>query len=168
MGKLNGLIAPTTPIGTRIVNATLPAPAGEASIGIVSPVRRRQTAAAVSYVDTARDASTRAAFIGLPASAEIVCAASSWRSARSSATRSRIPARSCAESGSRIAASAASTALRVSAASAAATRPTSSPEKGEFTWRHSPVSTHSPATRSFRSPTVAAMRPFKHAAAMRR
>ncbi len=48
MGKLNGLIAPTTPIGTRSVKASLPTPAGEASIGIVSPVARRQTAAAVS------------------------------------------------------------------------------------------------------------------------
>ena len=36
-GKLNGLMAPTTPIGTRSVNATLPSAPGAASSGITSP-----------------------------------------------------------------------------------------------------------------------------------
>src|SRR6185312_14319146 len=36
-GKLNGEIAPITPIGTRIVKASFPAPAADASIGTVSP-----------------------------------------------------------------------------------------------------------------------------------
>ena len=45
----------------------------------------------------------------------------------------------------------------VSAAPAFATRPTTSPEKGERTSIHSPVSTHSPAISSFRSVAVVAM-----------
>ena len=36
-GKLNGLIATTTPHGTRKVNPILPAPPGDASNGTVSP-----------------------------------------------------------------------------------------------------------------------------------
>ena len=70
-GKLNGQMAPTTPIGRRIVNASFPAPAGEASIGTISPASLRASTAANVYVDTALSASTRAAFSGLPASAQI-------------------------------------------------------------------------------------------------
>ena len=40
-GKLNGEIAPTTPTGSRRVNASLPAPACEASIGTISPASVR-------------------------------------------------------------------------------------------------------------------------------
>ena len=93
-GKLKGEIAATTPIGTRSVNASLPSPAGEASIGTTSPESLRASTAAIVNVETARCASTRAAFIGFPASAQIVRATSSWRSARAAATRSRIAARS--------------------------------------------------------------------------
>ena len=39
-GKLNGLIAPTTPIGTRSVNPSFPSPTSDASIGTISPVSR--------------------------------------------------------------------------------------------------------------------------------
>ena len=81
-GKLNGLIAPTTPIGTRRVKASLPSPACEASIGTTSPASVRAWTAAIVYVDIARDASTRAVFSGLPASAQIVWATSSWRRPR--------------------------------------------------------------------------------------
>ena len=45
-GKLNGAIAPTTPIGTRIVNATFPSPPGDASIGSASPATVRAATAA--------------------------------------------------------------------------------------------------------------------------
>ena len=79
---MNGEIAPTTPIGRRSVNASLPAPACEASIGTISPASFRASTAAKVKVDIARDASTRAAFSGLPASAAIVCATSSWRRPR--------------------------------------------------------------------------------------
>jgi hypothetical protein len=44
-GKLNGLMAPTTPMGSRRVIASLPSPAWEASIGIVSPVSLRASTA---------------------------------------------------------------------------------------------------------------------------
>ena len=46
-GKLNGLIAPTTPIGRRIVKASLPSPACEASMGIISPASFRASTAAI-------------------------------------------------------------------------------------------------------------------------
>ena len=46
-GKLNGLIAPTTPIGTRRVKASLPSPACEASIGTTSPASFRAWTAAI-------------------------------------------------------------------------------------------------------------------------
>ena len=66
---MNGEIAPTIPIGIRSVSASFPAPAADASIGITSPASLRASTAAKVKVDTARCASTRAAFIGLPASA---------------------------------------------------------------------------------------------------
>jgi hypothetical protein len=69
---LKGEIAPTTPIGRRSVKASLPTPAWDASIGTMSPASFRASTAAKVYVDIARAASTRAAFIGLPASAEMV------------------------------------------------------------------------------------------------
>src|SRR5204862_3003366 len=76
-GKLNGEIAPTTPIGRRKVKASLPSPACAASIGTISPASLRASTAANVYVDIARAASTPAAFSGFPASSEIVRAASS-------------------------------------------------------------------------------------------
>ena len=155
-GKLNGEIAPTTPRGMRSVNASFPSPACAASIGTISPASLRASTAANVYVDIARFASTRAAFIGLPASSEISRATSSWRRPSRPATLTRISARLCAGSGSRIARSAASIARFVSAAPAFATRPTTSPEYGERTSSHSPVSIHSPPTSSFRSATVVA------------
>ena len=115
-------------------------------MGTISPASLRASTAAKVYVDIARCASTRAAFIGLPASSEMIRATSSWRRPSAAATRTRISARLCAGSGSRIARSAASSACRVSAAPAFATRPTTSPEYGERTSTHSPVSTHSPPT----------------------
>ena len=156
-GKLNGLIAPTTPIGRRRVNASLPSPAWDASIGTISPASVRASTADIVYVDMARATSTRAAFSGLPASAAISRAASSARRPSAPATRTRISARLCAGSGSRIARSAASTAARASAAPAFATRATGEPSYGEATSTQSPVSTHSPSTRSIRSGAVAAI-----------
>ena len=78
-GKLNGEIAATTPIGCRMVKASFPSPAWEASIGTISPPSLRASTAAMVYVDIARATSTRAAFSGFPASALIVRAASSAR-----------------------------------------------------------------------------------------
>ena len=156
-GKLNGEIAPTTPIGRRSVKASFPSPACEASIGTISPASFRASTAAIVNVDIARAASTFAALSGLPASAEIVRATSSCRRPRKPATRTRISARLCAGRGSRMAASAASIARRASAAPAFATRPTRSPEYGERTSTQSPVSTHSPPISSFFSDAVTAI-----------
>src|SRR5262245_3031147 len=156
-GKLKGEIAATTPIGNRIVNASLPSPACEASIGTISPASVRACAAAIVYVDIARATSTRAAFIGLPASAEIRPAASSARRPSAPATRTRISARLCAGNGSAIARSAASIAALVSSVAAFATRATSDPSYGARTSTHSPVSTHSPSISSARSVAVVAM-----------
>ncbi len=127
-GKLNGLIAPTIPIGSRRVNASLPSPAWDASIGTISPASLRASTAANVYVDIARLVSTLAALSGLPASAEIWRAISSCLRAIPATTLTRISARLCAGSGSAMAFSAASTAAFASAAPAFATRPTTSPE----------------------------------------
>src|SRR4029078_6088948 len=69
-GKLNGEIAPTTPIGTRSVIATLPTPAGDASMGTPSPASLRASTAAIVNCEVARATSSRAAFIGLAPSDE--------------------------------------------------------------------------------------------------
>ena len=125
---MNGEIAATIPIGRRIVKPSFPSPACAASIGIISPASLRASTAAKVYVDIARDASTRAVLIGLPASSEIVRASSSWRLPISPAVLTRISARLCAGSGFASARSAASSARLVSSAPPFATRPTTSPE----------------------------------------
>ena len=127
-GKLKGVIAPITPIGTRTVQAMWPSPGWVPLIGTDSPESVRASPAASAYVLTARAASTRAAFMGLPASAQIVCASSSPCSRTSCETRSRISARRHGGSGSRIASTAASIARRASSAPARATVATTSPE----------------------------------------
>ena len=92
-GKLNGLMAPTTPTGTRRVKPSLPSPTSAASSGTISPASRRASVAANVNVDTARLASTRAVLIGLAASSAMMRANSSVRSPSSRAARSRISAR---------------------------------------------------------------------------
>ena len=92
-GKLNGLIAPTTPIGTRIVKPTLPTPLGMASSGTTSPAIVRASAAENWIVPTARSASTRAVLIGLAASSAMILAKSSRRSVRRRAAVSSTSAR---------------------------------------------------------------------------
>src|SRR5947208_16626648 len=67
-GKLNGEMAPTTPIGNRRVNPSLPSPGDDASRGTTSPDSVRASAAANWNVLTARSASIRAVLIGLAAS----------------------------------------------------------------------------------------------------
>src|SRR4051794_18680237 len=64
-GKLKGLIAPTTPMGTRNTNPNLPIPAELASSGRVSPVIVRATAAEKRKWSPALAASTPAGLIGL-------------------------------------------------------------------------------------------------------
>ena len=103
-GKLNGLIAPTTPIGTRRVKPSLPTPATLASIAIISPVSVRASTAANANVPTARAASMRAVLIGFAASLAMLCASSSWRSPIRLAAASRISARCQASSGSPVSA----------------------------------------------------------------
>ena len=82
-GKLNGLMAPTTPIGSRRVKPSFPSPTSEASSGTISPLRRRASLAAKVKVDTARAASTRAVLIGLAASSAMMRAKDSVRCDRS-------------------------------------------------------------------------------------
>ena len=102
-GKLNGEIAPTTPIGRRTTIPVWSTPAGCASIPISSPPSPRASCAEKMIVCTARSASTCAVAMGFPASCEIVRASSSRRSRRSPATRSSTAARSCAGTGLSIA-----------------------------------------------------------------
>ena len=127
-GKLNGEMAPTTPIGTRSTMPSLWAPAVEASIGMVSPVRVRATAALKRNVSQARSTSTRAVLMGLAASPAITRANSSRRSARRTAARSSTAARAAADSGSPSRrATAAATAASMWASVPTGTRPTSWP-----------------------------------------
>ena len=127
-GKLKGLIAPTTPKGTRIITPSLPAPEAEASIGTVPPVSLRASTAEKVSVSTQRCASTFAVLIGLPASAAIVRPSSSTRSPTSSAARSRTAARACwGKSAVSKASCAARAARSTSAASPWATLPTGVP-----------------------------------------
>ena len=138
------------------MKASLPSPACDASIGTTSPASLRASTAAKVYVDIARCASTRAAFIGLPGLVGDLPRDLVVPLGRGApATLTRISARLWAGSGSRIARSAASIARRVSSAPAFATRPTTSPEYGERTSSQSPVSIHSPSTRRLplRSPS---------------
>ncbi len=127
-GKLNGLMAPTTPIGRRSVKPSLPSPAADASSGTISPASLRASAAENWNVLTARSASTRAVLIGLAASSAIVRPNCSVRSARRAAARSRISARFHAGSGrSCSAALAVATARSTSAAAQAGTAPMTAP-----------------------------------------
>ena len=145
-GKLNGVIAATTPTGTRIVKPRCPAPAGCASSGIPRPANDRASTAEKISVCTQRSASPSACFIGLPFSAEIIAANSSRRACTSMATRSRISARSAAVSPACIASQAPSTAGPTASASSQGTAPTVRPSHGEVTSTVEPPATSSPAT----------------------
>src|ERR687898_375092 len=143
-GKLNGLMAPTTPTGTRSVTPSFPSPGALASTGTTSPASVRASAALNRNVSTARPASRRAVRIGLAASCAMVRAKSSCRSASRTAARSRIAARSWAGSCSARRRRAAATARSTWPASHEGTRPTSDPSYGEATTRASSVVTRSP------------------------
>ena len=157
-GKLNGEIAPMTPIGTRIVNASFPSPAAEASIGhglageLAGPRRRRTCT-------SRRRAAPRRAPPSAACRPRRRSAAPLLPGARRAAARvvSRMRARSCAGSGLASAPAAASSARWVSAAPPLAIRPTTSPENGERTSVQSPVSTRSPSISSAWSVDVVAM-----------
>ncbi len=127
-GKLNGAIAPTTPIGTRRVKPSFPSPGAAASRGTISPASFRASVAANWNVPDARSASTRAVLMGLAASAAMIRANSSRRSVSSRAAASSTAARF--QSGSGPAASAAlaeATARSTSAAVHAGTSPSTDP-----------------------------------------
>ena len=133
-GKLNGEIAPTTPIGTRITKPTLPSPAARSPSGTTSPANVRASAAANWNAPTARCASARAVRIGFAASAAIVLANSSSRSPSNRAAVSRISARFHRGSGpARRASFAVATARSTSSAVDSGTRPISEPSKGDVT-----------------------------------
>ena len=100
-GKLNGEMAPTTPIGSRTMTPTLPAPAALASIGTTSPASVRASTAAKVRVSMHRAVSPRACVIGLPASMQMVRAKASARRATSWAARSSTSARAAAGGGGR-------------------------------------------------------------------
>ena len=131
-GKLNGLIAPTTPIGTRRVKPSLPTPATLASIAIISPVSVRASTAANANVPTARRASTRAVLIGFAASLAML-----WREllvalldppGRGVEDLRALPREQRLARAARL--RAASTAASTSSGPAFGTRPSSRPSKG--------------------------------------
>ncbi len=78
-GKLNGVIATTTPHGTRIARPSLPAPLKAASSGSTSPRSCDPSKAASRSRSGHRPTSPRDSDSGLPSSREIVSANSSTR-----------------------------------------------------------------------------------------
>src|SRR6266446_5956651 len=76
-GKLNGLIATTTPHGTRIVTPNLPRPCAAPSRATVSPCTRLASSADSIIVSTARRASARPSARIFPSSFEISVPSSS-------------------------------------------------------------------------------------------
>ena len=151
-GKLNGLIAPTTPIGTRRVKPSLPSPGAPASSGIISPASFLASAAANWNVPTARSASTLAVLIGLAASTAMMRANSSRRAASWAAARSRISARFHSGRGpASCAALAVATARSTSAAEHEGTEPMSAPSYGDVTvmtsWPREPLAGQRQGTR---------------------
>src|SRR5438034_10919133 len=97
-GKLNGLIATTTPHGTRSVTPSLPRPWAAASRATVSPWTRLASSADSIIVSTARWASARPSARIFPSSFEISVPSSSTRAAIFSAAAWRIFQRSKAVS----------------------------------------------------------------------
>ena len=89
-GKLNGVMAETTPSGTRSQYPIRPSPATLASIGTVSPWIRLASSAENRYVSIDRDTSPMEYFHAFPASRQMIAAISSWRCSRSRETFDRI------------------------------------------------------------------------------
>ena len=147
-GKLNGVIAATTPNGCGKVkpNGTTPLISSNCT---VSDGSRRASSPATRSVVTARDTSTRAAAIGLPASARICSAKSSARSATSRLVSSSRSARAEAGHPASIAALAAVTASAACSGLATATVPTWLWSKGSCTAKVSTPSTQRPSRNSF-------------------
>ena len=92
-GKLNGAIPRTGPLGTRLTRASRPAAAGSVSSRCTSPLHRRASSAAQRKTLAALVTSIRDHLIGLPFSAVISAAISSWRSSSRAATWARASAR---------------------------------------------------------------------------
>ena len=95
-GKLNGVMAPTTPAATGRVKAAMFSPVGTTPMSRDSPWIRFASAAESSNVCTHRATSPRAAVIGLPASCCSRCARVSVRSSTRAAARRSTAARRCA------------------------------------------------------------------------
>ena len=110
-GALNGVIAHTTPSGTRSVKPRRPACCGAPSSGTMSPRRLRASSADSRKVCTQRRSSPSASLAGKPTSICNTRTSSSLRCSSNVAARSRIAPRSCGVSVlARNAASAAATA----------------------------------------------------------
>jgi hypothetical protein len=95
-GKLNGAMPSTGPRGTLRTIASRPAAAGSVSRRCSSPENRRASSAANRNVDTALPTSRFAHRSGLPFSAVIISAISSWRASSCRDTWSSAAARTCA------------------------------------------------------------------------
>ena len=110
-GALNGVIAHTTPSGTRSVKPRRPACCGAPSSGTMSPRKLRASSADSRKVCTQRRSSPSPSLAGNPTSICSARTSSSLRCSSSAAARSRIAPRSCGVSVlARNAASAAATA----------------------------------------------------------
>src|SRR5512143_1698057 len=158
-GKLNGVIAETTPRGTRSQYPTRPSPAKLASIGTVSPWIRFASSAENRYVSTDRETSPTEYFHAFPASRQMIVAIFSWRSSRSREAFDRILNRLCA--GVRDQAGNASWAARMARSvvsrDATGTLANASPVNLSMTGIDSFSDTHFPATYSLEFRTGAFM-----------
>src|SRR5512134_3094430 len=149
-GKLNGVMADTTPRGVRSQNPTRPSPAKLASIGTVSPWIRFASSAENRYVSTDRETSPREYFHALPASRQMVVATSSCRRSRIRETSFRIRYRLWAGVRDQDGNAACAEAIARSTVSrdATGTSPIVSPEYLSMTGMVSFPSTHFPSTNS--------------------
>ena len=143
-GKLNGVIAATTPNGWGMVKPSGVTPGVISSNWTASAGSRRASSAAMRSVDTARPTSTRAAVMGLPASARSNSAKVSDRSATSWLVRSSRSARLAAGQPASIASRAAVTASAACSGLATATRPTRDASNGSCTSNVSIPGTQAP------------------------
>ena len=120
-GALNGVIAATTPTGTRIVNASRPSLPGVAATGISSPAIRTDSSADSRIVTAARVISVSASARVNPVSATYRARMRSRRAVSSRAAWLRISCRRAAGIGCRAAAAAAVTARSTSSGRASLT-----------------------------------------------
>ncbi len=153
-GRLNGVIAATTPTGSGTVTASLSCP----GTGIASPRCRSASAAATRRLAQARDTSRIVSWRHTPDSAVLRAANSSVRSSSCAAQRASTSAR-CAAGRTRRRVATDVTARSTSAAESRATEPSGAPVQRSRTGRTSPC--------VLRIPSMSTSAPLAHSPSVR-